>query len=217
MTQMICLANSRKNSDRCVAGIDKSTRLWVRPTTRLDDGRIPVKLCIINGKPIRPLDAIDVSLTDESPGYECENRVMFSTRWKRIGTVPYKEIQPFCETEILHSHRDDFLTAVPYNYLLQLPKPKRRTLQVIETTDFRVVRNGQNKWRGSIPLDGSDRLFATITDPEFCQKLDTGHQPSNPCLVVFSFSQPWSQSYGEEELRCYRLIAAVIESKNNDH
>ncbi|EDZ93159.1 hypothetical protein AmaxDRAFT_4043, partial [Limnospira maxima CS-328] len=44
MSKLICLANSRKNNDRCIAGIEISTGKWVRPVTRLDDGRIPVNM-----------------------------------------------------------------------------------------------------------------------------------------------------------------------------
>ena len=49
-TRIICLANSFKHTERCIAGIDLVTGKCVRPVSDLDDGRVPQKIRLIDGK-----------------------------------------------------------------------------------------------------------------------------------------------------------------------
>lgn len=39
MTTIICLANSRKYQNRCIAGLTPAGR-WVRPVSKLPDGSV---------------------------------------------------------------------------------------------------------------------------------------------------------------------------------
>lgn len=48
MTRIICLANSWKNGDMCIAGINELQGKWVRPVSDLPDGRIPKAMWLIN-------------------------------------------------------------------------------------------------------------------------------------------------------------------------
>lgn len=48
--RIICLANSFKHTERCIAGIDLETGKCVRPVSDLDDGRVPKKVRLIDGK-----------------------------------------------------------------------------------------------------------------------------------------------------------------------
>lgn len=40
LTRITILANSWKNQDWCLAGIEQTTSKWTRPVTSLDDGRV---------------------------------------------------------------------------------------------------------------------------------------------------------------------------------
>ena len=92
MVEIICFANSLKRGGRCIAGINSSTGEWVRPISRLDDGRIPSNLSIVDGEPIQPLDIIDIPLFDQGKGYECENRFISSKIWRRLGKAEPEDI-----------------------------------------------------------------------------------------------------------------------------
>lgn len=211
MSRLICLANSRKHNDRCIAGIDVSTGKWVRPVTTLDDGRIPVNMSLIDGEHIQLLDIVDIPLSNTGHGYECENRLILEGAWRRIGRVRIEEIIPYCESAILHSHRSDWLNAIPYSYISSLPENQRRTLQIVKVNGFRTWRNNYGKWKGAIPLQGDQRLVSNVTDPEICAKLDNGYTLSAKCLVVLSLGQPWKKPSSGDELLCYRLVAGVVE------
>ncbi len=213
MVEIICFANSLKLGGRCIAGINSFTGEWVRPISRLDDGRIPSNLSIVDGEPIQPLDIIDIPLFDQGKGYECENRFISSKIWRRLGKAEPEDIAQYCEEEILHSEYDDWLNAVPYSYLMDLPFKQRRTLQLVEAQDFRVWCNSYGKWKGAIPLSNEDNLVANVTDPALCNKLSNGYSLSARCLVVLSLGQPWKKPDSGGELLCYRLIAGVIEFK----
>jgi hypothetical protein len=62
MVKIICLANSKKNGDRCIAGIDICTEKWIRPVSKLQDGKIPVNRSLVNGKEPQLLDILDIPL-----------------------------------------------------------------------------------------------------------------------------------------------------------
>ncbi|MBD0345112.1 MAG: hypothetical protein ICV63_09890, partial [Coleofasciculus sp. Co-bin14] len=49
MTQIICLANSWKHGDRCIAGINSLKGQWIRPVSHLPDGRITKEMRLIGG------------------------------------------------------------------------------------------------------------------------------------------------------------------------
>lgn len=211
MVQLICLANSRKRSGRCIAGIEPATGQWIRPISRLDSGQLPISATIVDGQSLQLLDIVDMPLADTGKGYESENRLTVAGRWKRKGGVNLAEIMPYCEPEILHWEPDDRRNAVPYSYLLSLPPSQRRTLQLIETHNFQVWQSDQGKWRGIIPVSDGSKIIANITDPVFCTKLDSGYAVNPHCLLIISLSQPWNKPESKDELQCYRLIAGVIE------
>jgi hypothetical protein len=37
MTEIVCLANSRKHNNKCVAGLNLKTGQWIRPITNTED------------------------------------------------------------------------------------------------------------------------------------------------------------------------------------
>lgn len=57
MTQIICLANSWKFEERCIAGINPTTGQWIRPVFSLypEDDRVPVDVRLIQGKELASL------------------------------------------------------------------------------------------------------------------------------------------------------------------
>ncbi|MDT9178226.1 MAG: hypothetical protein P5702_12405 [Limnospira sp. PMC 1291.21] len=211
MAKLICLANSRKHNDRCIAGIEISTGKWVRPVTRLDDGRIPVNMSQINGRLIQPLDIVDIPLSDTGNGYEYENRLILRGSWKHIGRVSPMDVVCYCDDEIIHSHCHDWLNAIPYSYISSLPRHQRRTLQIVKVDGFKTWCNNYGKWKGEIPLEGGNSLVLNVTDPELCTKLDNDYILSPECLVVLSLSQPWKKRNSDDQLLCYRLVVAVLE------
>jgi hypothetical protein len=213
MTEIVCLANSRKYNNKCVAGLNLKTGQWIRPITNTEDGAIPNYLTLINGRSLQILDLVDIPLNEKErgKGYESENRLIRSGEWRISGQAQSSDLLKFRESELLNFEEDGWLQAVPYKYLRSLPRNKCRTLQLVQTDDFQVRQKELGKWRGIMPIGNSDEVLnASITDPKLCRLLDNAHQVSSNCLLIMSFSQPFQKSE-DTELMCYRLIAGVIE------
>jgi hypothetical protein len=84
VTHLICLANSRKHEERCIAGIHPATGHWIRPVSSLcvNSGKVPAKVRLIQGEEPALLDILDIPLKDDGPdfGYASENRTIAPSR-----------------------------------------------------------------------------------------------------------------------------------------
>jgi hypothetical protein len=91
--RLICLANSRKLSGRCVAGkvqASKSPGDWVRPVSdRASEEVSESERRYRDGTDPRVLDVIDVPLKNHHPrSYQVENWLLDpSTYWVRVGHI----------------------------------------------------------------------------------------------------------------------------------
>ena len=75
MTQIICLANSFKFKERCIAGINPQTGKWIRPVCDRypKDGRIPPDIRLIKGKEPELLDLLEIPLKNDGPDFGFES------------------------------------------------------------------------------------------------------------------------------------------------
>ena len=212
MTRIICLANSLKRSERCIAGIEPATGRWIRPVTAHLDGRVPRPTRLVAGAEPRLLDLLEIPLADTGPdyGFESENRLILPGAWRRVGRARASDLLKHRapDREILH-------TGTPYvtvPYMQGLPPEERRTLQLVETTGFSVQRDARsNRWKGTLTTRAGQRLTAHITDPLLMQQLAVGYRPSDHCLVTVSLSMPWRPPGWEGDEPCWKLIASVID------
>ncbi len=208
MAQIICLANSKKHSDRCIAGIEIVTGKWIRPVSDLDDGRVPRNICLVDDREPRSLEILEIPLASDGPGYECENRSILPGEWSLVRKASLMETVQYLEEEILYS---SWSNAVPFSHLQALPEDQRRTLQLIKTAEFSVHQYPDTKkWEGRLSTVNGQTMRAKITDLDLLSKLDQGITPSNVCLVTISLAQPWRRS-SQDELSCWKLISGVIE------
>lgn len=216
MTQIICLANSWKRGDRCIAGINSLKGQWIRPVSSLPDGRIPKEMRLIGGTEPALLDILEIPLAKTGPdfGFECENLSVLPGKWERVGKVPPAYLNKYCSNEeyILHNEQ----RYVTVSYLQSLPMPQRLSLQLVKAVKLSVRTVSQrfessSKWEGSLVTTTGQQITATITDPVFIRRLELGYRPQNPCLVTLSLSMPWRPSDWEGDDPCWKLIAAVVE------
>lgn len=223
LRRIVCLANSRKHGEHCVAGIDLSTGKWIRPVSDLDDGRLTRKMRLVNGREPELLDILQIRLADSGPdfGFESENLSVLPVPWVKEGKVSPADVVQYCSPgpHILHNSEN----YVPVPFMESLPLHERRTLQVIETVRFSVSStglsaHGGHKWQASLATANGAELTAMITDPVFVEKLESGHQPQDHCLVSVSLSMPWRPDDWPEDKNtaCWKLIAAVIEMTDKE-
>ncbi len=218
MTQIICLANSWKHGERCIAGIDIQTKNWVRPIyDRLKGGCIPKKVRLLNGKEPQILDVIDIPLNQNifPSSYALENRPILPGIWEKIGIVRAAQMIKCSQINVPILHNSDRYVTV--TYLESLPFLERRTIQLTYTSKLKITSelksDGRTKWKGTLINDFGYKLEdASITDPEFVKRLESGYRPQNACLVTVSLSLPFRPHENwEGDAPCWKLIAGVIE------
>ena len=216
MTRIICLANSWKRGERCIAGINPITGQWVRPISDLPDGQVPKEMRLINTREPALLDILEIPLAKRGPdfGFESENLSILPGKWQQFGKATPIDLLKYCSNDeyILHNE----LRCVSLSYMQSLPMPERRTLQLVKAVIFKVKAigerfEGSDKWEGYVVTPKGQKLTATITDPVFTRRLELGYRPQNPCLVTVSLSMPWRPKDWEGDDPCWKLIAGVVE------
>ncbi|MDA0212532.1 MULTISPECIES: hypothetical protein [Desertifilum] len=218
MVKIICLANSWKYQERCIAGINLETGEWVRPVcSEYPDGRVPQHIRLIQGIEPALLDIIDIPLgeSDSDYGFSCENVLISDGCWRRVKSVAPTAVLQYCQDDIEILHNSARYVEVAE--LQYLPFRERQTLQLVYTPELKIERYG-SKWKGSfVTSSGKCLTKASITDPVFIEKLASGYRPQNPCLITVSLSMPFRPSEDwEGEPPCWKLIAGVIELSDSD-
>lgn len=213
--RIICLSNSIKLNECCIAGIDLDTRNWVRPVCDKlypKDGRVPIRVArLIEGRQPELLDILEIPLASSGNnfGFECENLSVLPGQWKFIGRANFSEVRTYLRDypAILHNP----LRCVYPSYLRDLAFHQRRSLQLVDVNRMSFFKESSG-WRGSLTTSNGQVLEKLkITDPVFVSKLDKGHRPTGPFLVTVSLSMPFLPSDQQGEAPCWKLIAGVIE------
>lgn len=218
MTQIVCMANSWKLGERCIAGIDIATKNWIRPVCdRTKYGSVPKNIRWINGKEPQILDVIELPLNGNhlQSGSASENRTIAPGKWKKIGIVKPHQIIKCSNYNAPILHNCERYVTVPF--LKSLPFYERRTIQLVYTSKLEIIKeqnsHGRTKWKGTLISNFGYRLEnASITDPEFVKRLDLRNRPDKPCLITVSLSLPFRPHenwLGGDP--CWKLIAGVIE------
>jgi hypothetical protein len=213
MTRLICLANSRRDGGRCIAGIDLETGRWIRPVPRLG-GAIPEERTFLSGKLLEPLDIIEIEL--DPPTYttrfQCENRCLKNWNWRLAGRVAPKDIHKYRNNAatVLHGPGK---TVEPAE-LERLPPAKWSSLELVHATNvsFQPDTRKTLRWQAKFSLGPSGPTYClTITDPEATVLLNRKQAIKPECLLTVSLTEPKELTeFGKPEL-CYKLVAAVME------
>ncbi|MDJ0729521.1 MAG: hypothetical protein QNJ33_05950 [Crocosphaera sp.] len=225
MTEIICLANSLKLQERCIAGINLETGCWVRPICSQypDDGRIPSSIRLINNKEPSLLDVIDIPLetTGNDFGFESENLTIAPGKWKKIKSVAATDLLNYChETDYILHNSSKYVTVADLQSLLI---EQRHTLQLVYAEKLLIKEQPGSMltatvWKGSIITRNGQKLKdINITDPVFTERLEIDYRPQNPCLVTVSLSMPYRpKNWKKEGNPCWKLIAGVVEFSDFD-
>ncbi len=217
--RIVCLANSRKGGDRCVAGreILASGRPgpWVRPvSSRPNDAVSEQERQYRDGSEPRVLDVVDVPVIKASPQeYQRENWLLDpERRWELIRRLAPSDLAHFTTREAQlwvngHSSAEGENDRIPSSIAIKLPSSLRlirvdRMELSVRTDPYRSRRFVRGRFRHA-QTDYSLR----ITDPvceELCMQQENGDYPVGESYLTVSLGEPY-EGYS------YKLIAAVIE------
>lgn len=83
LERIVCLANSYKHENRCVAGISLTTKKWVRLIgTEVQGGLTRSQTCYSDGREARVLDVFEAEIGDEcGSSYHPEDVIVMERTW----------------------------------------------------------------------------------------------------------------------------------------
>ena len=221
--RIICLANSWKLGERCIAGIDIDTGKWVRPvcdSLHPEDGRVPRNICLVDGREPELLDILEIPLADTGNNFdfESENLSVLRGKWSILGKFKVQDVTKYCDDGVILHNSSKFVNL---EYLQALPLNRRKTLQLINSVSLSVKQKttsrGGTQWRGEVvTTSGRSLADIPITDPAFIRKIESGYQPNGNYLITMSLGMPYKPNNWEgDETPCWKLIAGIIELPKN--
>ena len=100
--RIVCLANSRKYSGRCVAGKELTQGrigAWIRPVNGTQTKELSLDdITLQNGTEPRLLDVISVPLREACPqAYNAENHAIAHAPWIWEETLPWPQVSQLCD------------------------------------------------------------------------------------------------------------------------
>ncbi len=213
VVDLIVLASSAKNSERCVAGIDVRTGGWIRPVGAAGQGEVPFSLRKIDGQEPEIFDIIRMELEDtgETHGFQMENRAIVKRPWERVGRASPTDVLPHCCNADFVFYDDDVSVR---HAELRDDINRNSSLQLWEVRDFTSVEDhnyqGDKRWKGRFSIPNGNCYSLVIKDLDFENRLNQGQPCPRHCLLLLSLGAPFLSRFRSEHF-CWKLIATVIE------
>jgi hypothetical protein len=215
---IVCFANSKKWSHRCVAGKELQNNRggeWVRPITELTHCEVPLEAMSFQDRTTpQLLDIITVPLLQHRPHtYQSENYLIDNGYyWVKEGVLPLAHLPRFCDnpnTLWVNGHRsfNGYNDAVPLeiaenqlNSSLFLIRPSFLRIHVVTEKFGRKVR-AEFSFR-------QQRYKLAVTDPLVEQHYLSGNDgifrlDNQERYLCVSLGEPVKDI-------CYKLVAAII-------
>jgi len=216
--EIVCLANSRKYSGRCVAGkelLGDQIGRWVRPVSNCETGELSIKETICeNGKSPELLDVIAIPLSRHDPhSYQTENHIVDKGLWIRKQQLPLSFLPKLCDQvdslwiNGYHS-RNGLNDRIPEETVkervrssLLFIKPDKASITVEEGPN--LLKRVRSRFRFA-----GEEYWLSVTDPVIENGYfgeETGQYPINKKDIYFTVSigEPY-------EGYCYKLVAGII-------
>ncbi len=220
--RIVCLANSRKLSGRCVAGRElaggKAAGPWIRPVSVRPGQEVSeYERQYEDGTDPQVLDIVSVPVLAPKPDeWQTENWTLDAERyWKKLGRFSWFDLPCLLDPpEPLwidgHSTYNGTNDKVPRDLLdsvsssLRLVHMERLHLRVFAPGE--AFGNSKRRVQARFSHAGSEyRIW--VTDPvyerKYLSKLD-GDYEIGECYLTVNLGEPYGGS-------CYKLAAAVIE------
>jgi hypothetical protein len=218
--RIICYANSRKTSGRCVAGreiVGDSVGAWIRPiSVRASQELSEDERRYQDGTDPKLLDVIDVWMTEPKPhGYQTENHIIDDNiYWGFVRKATPAELEASIEAsgplwENISSSgnglHDRIHEANAGNYGNSLKLINVQNLVISVGVEGAAFGNAKRKVRGHFTFDRVDYILA-VTDPIVERQYLAGQDGQfavGAATLCVSLGEVWN-GYG------YKLIAAVV-------
>lgn len=224
--RILCLANSKKMSGRCIAGrevLGARPGPWIRPVSARPTEEISEdERQYEDGSDPRVLDIVDVPLISHHPhACQTENWLLDSGfYWSKVRSVGWAELQGYVENpaELWMNGRSTYNGANDEIAQARADAlPNSLVLIQIPTLNLRVFAPGSDfgnpKRRVQAHFQHREVHYALwVTDPsierEYKARADGSYSLGESCLCI-SLGEPMQKQNGES---CrYKLVAAIIQ------
>ncbi len=219
--RIVCLANSRKISGRCIAGVEEHEKplQWIRPVSSRDNQEVSeYERQYEDGSDPRVLDIIDIPLLGHRPdGYQRENWLLDPDHyWRKIDTADWYDLEEYAELSVprMTLWPNGSSSADHMNNRVQLAEAGKETSSLklvhVDALELRVFWSSgpypKRRVQGRFGFSGEDYALS-VTDPvierAYRRKADGTYQ-LDECYLTISLGEPFHGF-------CYKLIAAVLE------
>jgi hypothetical protein len=219
--RIVCLANSRKLSGRCIAGklmVAPNVGTWLRPiSARASEEISEYERQYKDGSDPKVLDIIDVPLVQPRPKPpQLENWLIEPEEyWVKSGQMGWRDLVKLVDVPGPlwldgHSTKRGLNDEIPLAEAQQAISSLR--LITVSTVTLSVAlhgagfENAKRRVQGRFVHEGT-KYWLWVTDPvyerAYLARPDGLYQLDECCLTI-SIGEPFGQS-------CYKLIAAIIE------
>lgn len=218
---MICFANSRKISGRCIAGKEVGTNClggWVRPVSERENGELSeADRRFKDGTDPKLLDVISIPMKEATPhGFQVENHLIDNKYyWQKVRTATPQEVAAAIDqgngplwdnlSSSYNGQHDRVLEAAANQLAYSLRLIAVNDLQIHVGMEGAEFGNGKRKVRGRFTLNGTQYLLS-VTDPVVERQYLGGQDGTfdlGAATLCVSLGEAW-QGYA------YKLIAAVL-------
>lgn len=221
MKRIVCLANSRKLSGRCIAGKELRGEQpvgWLRPVSIREHEEVSeYERQYSDGSDPQVLDIIKVPLLEARPrGYQQENWLLDPGQdWEKVGRAEWTDLARLADPleplwiDGIHTY-NGLNDKVPLSQAgeiwssLRLLRVKTITLSVFKPGE--AFGNSKRRVQGHF-RHGEKEYRLWVTDPRYeraYQAKPDGEYKLGESFLTVSLGEPHNEA-------CYKLIAAIIE------
>ena len=222
--RIVCLANSRKLSGRCIAGreiVNQQPGPWIRPVSSREHQEVSEReRHYEDGSEPNLLDLFDVSLIEPRPhDFQQENWLLDpSFYWVKAARVDWAGLQAFVEPDgPLWLNQDSSYNGLNDRIILADANQLRSSLRLIyvdrlaitvfqpdpPNPTYRPKRKVLAKFKHA-----NVNYWLSITDPVYESRFlaqPNGDYKLEECCLTISLGEPHTDGF------CYKLVAAIIE------
>lgn len=222
--QFICLAHSKKYSNRCVAGIRLDTGEWIRPISKEKHGELtPAQLRLADGGEPQNFDVIAAWLGEHTPvKNQPENWRILNSPWKLLARPAPAESAALLKMALFRQSILFGNTLDRVAYRVFESAPAKESLVLVKPAHPRWIVRRTLTWKKQLRVCfslGAVNYDLVVTDIPYDDKLkelDLGEYSSeqlgifneNALYFTISLAEPLDNGY------CFKLVAAVLQLPN---
>jgi len=215
---ILCLANSEKHGQRCLAGVRIDTGGWIRPVSTEGGGALfEDQYTAECGKVAQPLDSVRIRFDQYSPKYhQPENWLISKQESLELLGSELNKLQLLALNTALQREGKIFSTERNSRSKIELKDSlSTQSLTLIRPQNAQFYINtssNNNQPRTEFDFDGHHYDFP-ITDPRWRQRVRSENPRDLPSINDLDNNEDllFTISLGEEfEGHCYKIVAAIF-------